>query len=329
MSSRSGRRGCISSPNACCRCGKFTGSRRGNQYQQRYLDLIVNPDSRRVSKRPAGSCRPSREVRDRSEVLEMETPMMQPMAGGGAARSSHTTRSTWICAARRAGLSDGSRSEGWRIVRSKPQLRNEGSRPSWRVHDGGVLRRTKLPVADDDDRGLVRSRQAGCRLRSDRLRQHQISRRLRSRVASRRLPGRRSRLKRRARRRSRNRDTVAALARQLHVEGEAGRPRQDTTGIFEASTKPLIQARHDYDQSLCSASPTIGDRRALRKPSAAELANAFSELNDPAEQRRRFEDQLKERARGDLEARRWTGLHSRAQYGLPPTAGGASASIVS
>ena len=37
-----------------------------------------------------------------------------------------------------------------------------------------------------------------------------------------------------------------------------------------------------------------------------EIGNAFSELNDPEEQRRRFEQQLRERERGDEEATRWT-----------------------
>ena len=53
-----------------------------------------------------------------------------------------------------------------------------------------------------------------------------------------------------------------------------------------------------------------------------EVANAFSELNDPVEQRRRFEEQLAERARGDHEAHAMDEDYIRAlEYGLPPTAG--------
>ncbi len=53
-----------------------------------------------------------------------------------------------------------------------------------------------------------------------------------------------------------------------------------------------------------------------------ELGNAFSELNDPEEQRRRFEMQLAEQARGDEEAHEMDADYVRAlAYGLPPTAG--------
>ena len=53
-----------------------------------------------------------------------------------------------------------------------------------------------------------------------------------------------------------------------------------------------------------------------------ELANAYSELNDPEEQRIRFEDQLRQRAGGDLEAHRMDEDYVKAlSYGMPPTAG--------
>jgi lysyl-tRNA synthetase class 2 len=53
-----------------------------------------------------------------------------------------------------------------------------------------------------------------------------------------------------------------------------------------------------------------------------EIANGFSELNDPLEQRARFLDQLKEREKGDLEAHQMDDDYVRALgYGLPPTGG--------
>jgi lysyl-tRNA synthetase class 2 len=53
-----------------------------------------------------------------------------------------------------------------------------------------------------------------------------------------------------------------------------------------------------------------------------EVANAYSELNDPREQRRRLEAQAKARAAGDEEAHCMDDDFVRAlEYGLPPTAG--------
>ncbi|HEY6183807.1 MAG TPA: amino acid--tRNA ligase-related protein, partial [Terriglobales bacterium] len=53
-----------------------------------------------------------------------------------------------------------------------------------------------------------------------------------------------------------------------------------------------------------------------------EIANGFSELNDPMDQRRRFEGQLAERARGDEEAHQMDEDYIRAlSYGMPPAGG--------
>src|SRR5579864_6192232 len=53
-----------------------------------------------------------------------------------------------------------------------------------------------------------------------------------------------------------------------------------------------------------------------------EISNGFSELNDPEDQRQRFEAQLKERDRGDEEAHQMDEDYIRAlSYGMPPAGG--------
>jgi lysyl-tRNA synthetase, class II len=53
-----------------------------------------------------------------------------------------------------------------------------------------------------------------------------------------------------------------------------------------------------------------------------EIANGFSELNDPEDQRGRFQQQVEEREAGDDEAHLMDGDYIEAlEYGMPPTAG--------
>jgi lysyl-tRNA synthetase class 2 len=82
---------------------------------------------------------------------------------------------------------------------------------------------------------------------------------------------------------------------------------------FPTEISPLARQKRD--------DPSLVDRFELFV-ARMEVANAYSELNDPLEQRRRFEQQLSARAAGDEEAHPLDEDYVRAlEYGLPPTAG--------
>ncbi len=82
---------------------------------------------------------------------------------------------------------------------------------------------------------------------------------------------------------------------------------------FPVAVSPLARRRDD--------DPAVTDRFELIM-AGMELANAFSELNDPVDQRQRFAAQLRERARGDAEANELDEDFCQAlEIGMPPTAG--------
>jgi lysyl-tRNA synthetase class 2 len=82
---------------------------------------------------------------------------------------------------------------------------------------------------------------------------------------------------------------------------------------YPVEISPLAKAHPDR--------PGVADRFELYA-AGMEIANGFSELNDPLEQRQRFLDQRKERERGDLEAHQMDEDFVRALgHGLPPTGG--------
>jgi lysyl-tRNA synthetase class 2 len=82
---------------------------------------------------------------------------------------------------------------------------------------------------------------------------------------------------------------------------------------FPAEVSPLARRR--------DADPEVADRFELFID-AKEIANGFSELNDPEDQAQRFLDQAKAKEAGDQEAMYYDADYIRAlEYGLPPTAG--------
>jgi len=125
--------------------------------------------------------------------------------------------------------------------------------------------------------------------------------------------------------------TIHAEVSAVYFGAMKGTPLgKSVYNLFEAVVEPfLIQPTIIYDY------PTIVSPLSKQKPGdpehverfeffcgGFELGNAFSELNDPVEQHKRFEQQLVERAQGDDEAHQMDEDYVRAlAYGLPPTGG--------
>jgi lysyl-tRNA synthetase, class II len=119
-----------------------------------------------------------------------------------------------------------------------------------------------------------------------------------------------------------------------HIPYDPTAPNGKTIAdLFEFVAEPhLIQPTFIYDFPL-AISPLSKNKREPEENAdwverfeifvgGLEIGNAFSELNDPEEQRRRFEQQLSERTRGNEEAHQMDEDYIRAlSYGLPPTAG--------
>lgn len=126
-------------------------------------------------------------------------------------------------------------------------------------------------------------------------------------------------------------EETRAIAQQLGVEFDPQDSRSKIINtIFEDKVEQhLIQPTFicDYPVELSplaknsKKNPDIVERFELFI-GAQELANAYSELNDPLEQRKRMEQQMQKRGRGDEEAQRLDEDYIRAlEYGLPPCGG--------
>ena len=314
------------------------------RYRQRYLDLIVNPDSRRVFEARSRLVSAVRAFMDARGYLEVETPMMQPIAGGALARPFTTHHNTldmdlYLRIAPELYLKRLTVGGLEKVFEINRNFRNEGistqHNPEFTMMEfyEAYSDYRSLMVMTEEMIATVARQVIG----TDQITfgKHHISlgapfARLSLREAVRDAAGRKlgcdvsdAEL--------RQRDTAASIAQQLGLASQAGHgPGEVTTDIFEALCEDrLIQPTFVYDfptevsplSKQKADDPDTVERFELYI-GGFEIANAFSELNDPAEQRRRFEDQLHDRARGDLEAHAMDEDYIRAlEYGLPPTAG--------
>ena len=314
------------------------------RYRQRYLDLIVNPDSRRVFEVRSRVLASIRNFLNARGYLEVETPMMQPIAGGALARPFVTHHNAldmqlFLRIAPELYLKRLVVGGLERVYEINRNFRNEGI--STQHNPEFTMLEFYQAYSDYHDLMVMTEEMfAACAheaIGTDRIAfgEHSIS------LAP---PYRRISLREGARARAaerletpvsdedlRHRDTAAGLARQLHIDVHpswgAGKI---ATEVFERLNEhDLVQPTFVYDF------PTEVSPLSKQKPDdldtverfelyigGFEVANAFSELNDPAEQRRRFEAQIVGREAGDAEAHAMDEDYIRAlEYGLPPTAG--------
>jgi lysyl-tRNA synthetase class 2 len=314
------------------------------RYRQRYLDLIVNPDSRRVFETRSRVIAAIREFMTARGYLEVETPMMQPIAGGAIARPFVTHHNTldmdlYLRIAPELYLKRLTVGGMEKVFEINRNFRNEGistqHNPEFTMMEfyeayadyHALMRMTEEMIATVARKTLGTDRIA--------FGEHEISlqppfahlslREGAREAASRRL----GRDVAEAELRDRAAAARVAAAIGLDVDPAHGAGKI-TTEIFERLCEEhLIQPTFVYDfptevSPLSKQRPDDPDtvERFELYIGGFEVANAFSELNDPLEQRRRFEAQLSKRAGGDLEAHAMDEDYIRAlEYGLPPTGG--------
>ena len=314
------------------------------RYRQRYLDLAVNPESRHVFETRSRIVTAIRSFMIARGYLEVETPMMQPIAGGALARPFITHHNAldmqlYLRIAPELYLKRLVVGGLERVFEINRNFRNEGistqHNPEFTMMEfyQSYSDYNDLMVMTEEMFSTVAQQATG----SDQITfgEHQISMaapftRLSLREGARQAAS--ARLGREvAPEELRDREKAASLAASLgidvHPNYGAGKI---ATELFERLCEDrLIQPTFVYDFPT-EVSPLSKQRaddpdtveRFELYVGGFEVANAFSELNDPEEQRRRFEAQLKDRASGDLEAHAMDDDYIRAlEYGLPPTAG--------
>jgi lysyl-tRNA synthetase class 2 len=314
------------------------------RYRQRYLDLIVNPDSRRVFEVRSRVLAAIRTFLNARGYLEVETPMMQPIAGGALARPFVTHHNAldmqlYMRIAPELYLKRLTVGGIERVYEINRNFRNEGISTQ---HNPEFTMLEFYQAYSDYHELMAMTEEMLSTVATDAIGTQQI--RFGEHEISLAPPYRRVSLREGARLKAserlgtevsgadlRNRETAARIARQLHIEIQQGwGPGRITTEIFERLNEDdLVQPTFVYDfptevSPLSKQRPDDPDtvERFELYIGGFEVANAFSELNDPAEQRRRFEAQLADRAAGDVEAHAMDEDYIRAlEYGLPPTGG--------
>jgi lysyl-tRNA synthetase class 2 len=280
------------------------------RYRQRYLDLIANPEVRKVfvtRSKIVASLRRQLEARG---FLEVETPMLQPVYGGAAARPFTTHHNTldidlYLRIAPELYLKRLVVGGLERVYEINRNFRNEGIS----THHNPEFTMLEFYQAYTDYQGLMDLseellRQAAVDATGSAVVEYQgekIDFSRFQRLSMRDAVGPNNPLKGHA--------LVEAFERD--IESKLIQP----TIIYDYPVEVSPLSKNKPDE------PEFVERFEIYI-AGMEIGNAFTELNDPREQRHRFEMQLAMREKGDEEAHQMDEDYVRAlSYGMPPTGG--------
>lgn len=308
------------------------------RYRQRYLDMIVNPGVREVFLKRSRIISLIREFMVRHDFLEVETPMMQPIAGGATAKPFITHHNTlkmdlFLRIApelylkrlvvggfeRVFEINRNFRNEGISIQHNPEFTMMEFYRAYATYHDlMDFTEELICHVAEQVCGGLVipyGGKSVDLTPPWDRLTVKEAIIKY-GQVDPAVLE-------------DRDRAYVYAQSLGLEFDKNIGYGKL-LTELFDAVAEPKLWqptfiTEYPTEVSPLSrkndANPEVVDRFELFIV-GRELANAFSELNDPLDQKERFIKQLAEKEAGDEEAHAMDEDYIRAlEYGMPPTAG--------
>ncbi|MDN5326296.1 MAG: lysyl-tRNA synthetase, class [Moorella sp. (in: firmicutes)] len=308
------------------------------RYRQRYLDLIVNPEVKQVFITRARIIRAIRSFLDSRGFLEVETPTMHPIAGGAAARPFITHHNAldidlYLRIALELHLKRLLVGGLEKVYEMGRIFRNEGI--STKHNPEFTMLELYQAYADyyvmmdllEEMVAYVAREAVGTTVvtyQGDRLDLTPPWPRLTMLEAIKKYSGLDFDQLPTA-------EDARRAAISLGLEIEPGMERGKIINeVFEATVEPrLIQPTFILDYPV-AISPLA--KRKKENPgftyrfeafiAGRELANAFSELNDPIDQRRRFEAQMAERAAGDEEAHMMDEDFLQAlEYGMPPAGG--------
>jgi len=309
------------------------------RFRQRYADLAVHPDIRRIFETRAAAIRWIRRFLDERGFLEVETPVLQPLYGGASARPFITHHNAldmplYLRIADELYLKRLVVGGLERVYEIGHDFRNEGMD---RTHNPEfTMLECYQAYADYTDMmELVESMLSG--LVRDLLGGPGVT--LGETVLDFTPPWPRVRFVEGVRDHA-GIDVLTATEEQMRARlvahGMSRDAAEELAGgrlmdeLFKEFVEPrLVQPTFvvDYPKPLSPLAKVHRDDPRLTERfelfvNGRELANAFSELNDPDDQRARFEDQARQRAAGDEEAQPLDEDYLRAlEYGMPPTGG--------